>query len=186
MTIRLHGWRALFLLAVWPLSVLAASSSHISLPGGDELWLTVPATWNQKFESPQKNMPAGVLLTPHDGASFNVLLTPLSGTPLAPAMTDENKLRTIVTVAARNALAKSVEMTIPVHDLTGPDVHGFYFLATDRAPPPGEWKYLTQGVINIDGAPFAFSILTNDGGEAIAKSALELIRNASYHTRTTV
>jgi hypothetical protein len=48
------------------------------------------------------------------------------------------------------------------------------------------WKYLTQGMINIDGAPFAFTILTNDGQEAIAKAALELIRNASYHSRTTV
>jgi hypothetical protein len=75
-------------------------------------------------------------------------------------------------------------MTIPVHDLTGPDVHGYYIFATDRAPAPGEWKYLWQGMINIDAAPFAFTILTNDGQEAIAKAALELIRSASCHSRT--
>jgi hypothetical protein len=50
---------------------------------------------------------------------------------------------------------------------------------------PDEWKYLTQGMINIDGAPFAFTVLTTDGQESIAKAALELIRNASNHTRTT-
>jgi len=185
MTIRTHSWRLLAFLAAWPLSVLAASSSHIALPGGDELWLTIPAAWNQKFDSPQTNMPAGIWLTPREGQSFNVLITPLSGTAVGAAMTDENKLRAIVTSASRNALAKSVEMTIPVHDLTSPDVHGFYFFATDRAPNPGEWKYLTQGMINIDGAPFAFTILTNDGQEAVAKAALELIRNASCHSRTT-
>jgi hypothetical protein len=76
-------------------------------------------------------------------------------------------------------------MTIPVQNLTGPHVHGFYIFATDRAPKPGEWKYLTQGMINIDGAPFAFTILTNDGQEADAKTALELIRNASCHPRMT-
>ena len=185
MTIRIPAWHALVLLTVWPLTVLAATSSHIALPGGDELWLTIPAAWNQKFDSPEKNMPPGVWLTARQGPSFNVLITPLSGTAMGAAMTDDNKLRAIVTSAARNALAKSVEMTIPVHDLTGPQVHGFYIFATDRAPKPGEWKYLTQGMINIDGAPFAFTILTNDGQEAIAKTALELIRNASCHPRTT-
>ena len=181
MTIRIHGWYALVLLAAsWPLSALEASS-HIALPGGDELWLTIPAAWNEKFDSPQKNMPRGVWLTPRQGASFNVLITPLLGTPVGVAMSDDDRLRAIVTSAARNALAQSVEMTIPVHDLTGPSVHGFYFFATDRAPKPGEWKYLTQGMINIDGAPFAFTILTNDGQEAVAKAALELIRNASCH-----
>ncbi|HTD72721.1 MAG TPA: hypothetical protein VK652_04290 [Steroidobacteraceae bacterium] len=184
MTIRTYGWHALVLLALWPLSVLAASS-HIVLPGGDELWLTIPAAWNQKFDSPLKDMPAGAWLTPRDGASFNVLITPLSGTPVGAALSDDNKLRAIVTSAARDASAKSVEMTIPIHDLTGPDARGFYFFATDRAPKPGEWKYLTQGMIKIDGTPFAFTILTNDGQEAVAKTALELIRNASCHSRTT-
>jgi hypothetical protein len=186
MTIRIHGWHALVLLEVsLPLLALEASSSHIALPGGDELWLTIPAAWNEKFESPQTNMPRGVWLTARQGPSFNVLITPLSGTAVGAAMSDENKMRAIVTATARNALSKSVEMTIPVHDLTGPQVHGFYYFATDRAPNAGEWKYLTQGMINIDGAPFAFTILTNDGQEAIAQTALELIRSASCHTRTT-
>jgi hypothetical protein len=184
MTIRIHGRRLLILLLAWPLSVLAASS-HIALPQGGELWLTIPANWNQKFDSPEKNTLPSVWLTQQQGPTFNILITPLTGTPAGAALADENKLRTIVTSAARDALAKSVEMTIPIHDLTGPDAHGFYYFATDRAPKPDEWKYLTQGMINIDGAPFAFTILTNEGQESIAKAALELIRNASYHTRTT-
>ena len=183
MTIRTYSWRSLILLAAWPFSVLAAST-HIALPGGDELWLTIPAAWIQKFESPEKNAPPSIWMTPSQGPSFNVLITPLSGTAVGAAMSDENKLRAIVTAAARDALAKSVEMTIPVHDLTGPEVRGFYYFATDRAPKPDEWKYLTQGMVNIAGAPFAFTILTNDGQEAIAKAALDLIRSASYHTRT--
>jgi hypothetical protein len=185
MRTRIYGWHALALLAVsWPLAALAASSSHLALPGGDELWLKIPAAWNEKFDSPQKNIPAGVWLTPRQGAPFNVLITPLAGTEVGAAMSDDLKLHAIVASIARNTLSQSVEMTIPVHDLTGPDVHGYYIFATDRAPAPGEWKYLWQGMINIDAAPFAFTILTNDGQEAIAKAALELIRSASCHSRT--
>jgi hypothetical protein len=181
MTIGMQRWYPFVLLAAsWPLAALQAST-HVALPGGDELWLTIPAAWNEKFASPKQNMPPSIWLTPRQGASFNILITPLSGTAVGAAMSDDNKLRAIVTSAARNALAKSVEMTIPVHDLTGSSAHGFYIFATDRAPVPGEWKYLTQGMINIDGAPFAFTILTNDGQEAVAKAALELIRGASCH-----
>jgi len=186
MRTRLSGWHALVLLAAsWPLSALEAPSSHIMLPGGDELWLKIPAAWDEKIDSSQKNMPPTVWLTPHQGASFNVLITPLAGTAASGAMSDDLKLHTMVVSIANNLLSRAVEMTIPVHDLTGPDVHGYYIFATDRAPAPGEWKYLWQGMINIDGAPFAFTILTNDGQEAIAKAALELIRSASCHARTT-
>jgi hypothetical protein len=185
MRTRLYGWYALGLLAVsWPLAALEASSSHVALPGGGELWLKIPAAWNQKFDSPRKNLPPSVWLTPRQGASFNVLITPLAGTEVGAAMSDDLKLHAIVASIAKTTLSQSVEMTIPVHDLTGPDVHGYYMFATDRAPAPGEWKYLWQGMITIDDVPFAFSILTNDGQEAIAKAALELIRSASCHSRT--
>jgi hypothetical protein len=175
--------RALLLLTLWPFAALAAAS-HIALPGGDDLWLAVPAAWNQKFEAPDSKTPPSVWLMQREGATFNVYITPLDGSPMAAAMADPNKLRAIVTSVSRDALAQSVEMTIQVHELSGTDVHGFYFSATDRAPKSEEWKYLTQGMVNIDGAPFAFTILTNDGQDAIAKTALELIRTASVHPRT--
>jgi hypothetical protein len=105
---------------------------------------------------------------------------------MGAAVVDPNKLRAVVTALSRDALAQSVEMNIPVHELNGPDTHGFYFSATDRAPKPDEWKYLIQGMVTINGAPFAFTILTNDGQESIAKTALELIRTASLHKPTSV
>jgi hypothetical protein len=178
---RMRGWHALvFIAASWPLSAWAAAS-HVALPTGGELWLDIPSAWDEKFDSPQKGMAPGVWLTARQGASFNVLITPISGTPMGEAVADDIKLRAIVASAARDSLPHAVETTIPVQGLSGPHVHGFYFFATDRAPAPGEWKYLTQGMVNIDGVPFAFTILTNDGQEAVAKGALELIRSASYH-----
>ena len=176
--------RALMFLSIWPLAVLAAS--HIALPSGDELWLAIPEAWNQKFEAPDKNTPPSVWLTQRQGPTFNIFLTPLSGSAMGAAITDQNKLKSVVTAISRDALAQSVEMSLTVHELTGSNVHGAYFSATDKAPKPNEWKYLTQGMVDIDGVPFAFTILTNDGQEAIAKTALELIRTASLHAPTKV
>jgi hypothetical protein len=49
---------------------------------------------------------------------------------------------------------------------------GYYFSATDRAPKPGEFKYLTQGILHIGELVASFTILSNDGGEANASDAL--------------
>jgi hypothetical protein len=181
MTNPTRGWQAFALIAAsWPSAVWAAAS-HVALPGGGELWLDIPAGWDEKFDSPQKGMAPGVWLTPRQGASFNILITPLAGTPMGEAVADDVRMRAIVASAARDALSHAVETTIPVQSLSGPHAHIVYLFATDRAPAPGEWKYLTQGMVSIDGVPFAFTILTNDGQEAVSKGALELIRNASYH-----
>lgn len=181
MSTRMHGWHALVFIAAWWPPGAWAAVTPVALPGGGELWLDIPASWNEKFDSPQQGMAPGVWLTSRQGATFNVLITPLSGTPMGEAVADAPQMHAIVASAARGSLSKSVERTIPVQELTGSHVHGFYFFATDRAPAPQEWKYLTQGIVTIDGMPFAFTILTNDGQEAIAKGALELIRNAVYH-----
>ncbi len=66
-----------------------------------------------------------------------------------------------------------------LHGLVGPNSRGYYFFATDRAPAPGEWKYLTQGAVQVGAIALTFTILTNDGQEADAKAALELIRLAA-------
>jgi hypothetical protein len=50
----------LLLVACWPLGALAAAS-HIALPGGDELWLDIPAAWSQKFEAPDSKTPSPCL-----------------------------------------------------------------------------------------------------------------------------
>ena len=175
--------RAFVFLVLCPVAAVAAAS-HITLSGGDELWVAIPPTWNQKFEAPDSKTPPSVILQQHQGATFSIFITPLTGTPIAASLADPNKLRAVVTSASRDALAQSIEMTIPLHELGGTDVHGYYFSATDKAPKADEWKYLTQGMVTISGTPFAFTILTNDGQESIVKAALELIRTASLHTRT--
>ena len=50
----------LLLVACWPLGALAAAS-HIALPGGDELWLDIPAAWSQKFEASDSKTPSPCL-----------------------------------------------------------------------------------------------------------------------------
>jgi hypothetical protein len=73
-----------------------------------------------------------------------------------------------------------VEGVLPLQEIKGVDGRGFYFTATDRAPKPGEAKYLTQGIIRVGEISLAFTVLTNDGQEAVVRAALEMLRTAVH------
>jgi hypothetical protein len=83
-----------------------------------------------------------------------------------------------VVSAAKSAEQQSVEGSLPLQSLVGASGRGYYFRATDRAPKPGEWKYLTQGMIRTGEIALTFTILTNDGQAAIEKAAVDMIRVA--------
>jgi hypothetical protein len=84
-----------------------------------------------------------------------------------------------VAAAAQGAAPQSVEKVLNVRALAGPGNQGYYFAATDTAPKPGEFKYLTQGIIHVGDINMAFTVLTNDGQDAVVKTALDMLRRAS-------
>ena len=89
-------------------------------------------------------------------------------------------MRSSVQRAIDEAKPDSVEQEIPIRELTGASGPGFYFSATDKAPKPGEYKYLTQGIVKVSDLTVTFAILTNDGQEQVAKDALDMVRSAAH------
>jgi hypothetical protein len=75
---------------------------------------------------------------------------------------------------------RSIETKLPVKEIHGTISRGYYFAATDRAPLPGEFKYLTQGIVHLDNLNLAFTILTNDGRVGVVQAGLEAMRTASH------
>jgi hypothetical protein len=176
--------RVLLLACGWvAASAVAASgvSPHsYDLPDHGALTLLVPDGWTSEFKQPPNRLPPTIGLKPRSGMPFAVLVT--AGWPTGPAskIPDEASMRSEVVAAAKGAASQSVEGALPVQEIEGVDGAGFYFAATDRAPNPGEYKYLTQGVIRVGGISLAFTVLTNDGQEPVVRSALEMLRTAEY------
>ena len=75
-----------------------------------------------------------------------------------------------------------MEGALPIQEFKGTEGRGFYFSATDRAPVPGEYKYLTQGIIRVGEIALAFTVLTNDGQEAVVKAALAVLQTAVHRS----
>jgi hypothetical protein len=168
---------AILLVACWP-GLVSAAPQNFPLPGHGALLLNVPEGWKAGLKQPAGGLPPTIGLGPQSGAPFVVLITAVWGTSPGEAVPDDAKIRSTVTLAAKSAEGQSVEGVLSLKDLAGSSGRGYYFRATDRAPAPGEWKYLSQGMIRTGAIALTFTILTNDGQAAAEKAALEMIRLA--------
>lgn len=142
--------------------------------------LKVPASWKDSVAQPPGALPPTITLSPKSGAQFKVLITPIwpARPDVKPHTPDE--LRSGVRQAADRAAQQSVEKSIEVKELKRSGNIGYYFTATDRAPKPGEFKYLNQGRIAVNDLGVAFTILTNDGQDTIVKEAITLMLSAEH------
>jgi hypothetical protein len=157
------------------LPVLAADV-RVSLPGGGALLLSAPPGW--KHEMRPERIPTVSLLP--EGGAFQVLVSPLVRPDGSTASADSDSLRKLVSAGAQGALPQAVEKSLPLQELHGANVQGSYFSATDRAPKPGEFKYLTQGAMSVQGLPVTFTILSNGNPQAAVDVALRMLQSAKW------
>lgn len=138
----------------------------------------VPESWKDSVAQPDGGLPPTITFTPKAGAPFKILVTPLwSAQPDAKRPTAD-EIRVKIQRAADEMAEQAVEKTIEVKPLKGPTNIGYYFAATDRAPKPGEFKFLNQGVVLVENLLITFTILTNDGQDAVVTAALSMLSDA--------
>ena len=64
-----------------------------------------------------------------------------------------------------------------VQTIQGERARGYYIMATDPAPRPGEWKFMYTGWVIVDSHPVMFNIVWNAGGQTSADRALASARS---------
>jgi hypothetical protein len=150
-----------------------AIEARVPSPGGGTLVLTVPDGW--RHVSKPGRTPTVAFKPPADEAFLVLVSTflPRTGpsTPQAVRQLMENAL-----AQARPQAEEGAKLAL--QDLSGASVHGFYFSATDKAPKPGEYKYLIQGAFLVRGMPAVFTILTNEDSRYAAGLALLMFSTA--------
>jgi hypothetical protein len=150
-------------------AVVEKNSLFLDLTAKDILRISLPAGWIQTTD---KDAPAGaptVIVdsgTQVNGLATRCVISLIDYTPLVASelrFSQKNALRDMLDKLSGEVKGKSVEKTFVYHELSGPKSYGVYFLpVTDSAPNPGEWLYLTQGFVMVDGRILAISILSNE------------------------
>jgi len=179
-----HSFRFAFGLFLF-LSVSAAPAQEpvarrYPIPDHGRIELRVPESWKDDLRQPPNRLPPTIAFSPKSGRPFEVLLTVGWTTTQDRRIPGSREMEQAVQRQAEGIKPKAVEQRIEVKELKGPSASGYYFSATDRAPAPGEYKYLTQGILRVADLVVAFSILTNDGQARTVSDALELLRNAAH------
>ena len=154
-----------------------------ALPQHGTLQLAVPAFWKDEVRQPRGREPLTIALTPDGGPGFAVFVVPSWPVVRNPPPVTAESLRRLIEKAATDATRRAVEQKIEVKELKGASGPGYYFTATDPAPAPGEYKYLTQGTIKVGEILAEFTILTNDGQGDVVQAALSMMAGATHTAR---
>lgn len=156
-----------------------AVTSTFLLPGNGAIRLATPDSWSGHMEHSSDSPFLTIHFSPLVGAPFTVMLTPM-WFPKGKRLPGLEAVRSMVESTAREAEGNAVEKHIELKEFGSNDAHGFYFTATDRAPKPDEYKYMTQGMAQLGELLLTFTILTNDGQAAVIHSALTMIGGVEH------
>jgi hypothetical protein len=144
------------------------------------LEMQIPLKWGESLRRPPENLPPTIEFRLKTGAPFRVLITPMWAASKNISLPEGEDLRKSVRKSADQIAPNVVEKEISLVELKGPFVHGYYFSATDRAPEPGGYKFLTQGHARVGDLIVIFTILTNEGQESIISHGIEIIRSSVH------
>jgi hypothetical protein len=179
--------RSLFLwvlIFVVSLAFIAAGAEQTkerryNLPDHGVLQMKVPASWKEDVQEPTDNrLPPRIVLGPASGNLFHIVLFPFwKVSEDAPELTDKTA-RQMVQRAVDKAQPNATEKTLKIMELQGATGKGYYFAATDKAPEPGSYKFLTQGILPVGELAVAFTILTNDDKKETENAALTMLKAA--------
>jgi hypothetical protein len=144
------------------------------------LVLRAPADWQDEFRAAPDPQPPTIEFRPQTGKPFRVYVTPIwRNRPDIPLPARE-WLRERVARGAEKARERALEKSVEVIAFQGRSGPGFYFSATDKAPPPGEFPHLTQGMLQVTQLLVTFTILTHAGETLVVRDALAMLRSASH------
>ncbi len=163
------------LLALFLALPACAADLPVPLAGHDDLVLTLPDGWRARISQPPGALPPTVGMIAANPRDFELLVTPIwpMGNAKMPTAADT---RALVQRAADEARSQAVEHDLPLSEVTAPGKTGYYFSATDRAPKPGEFKYMTQGTVAFGELRVTFTLLSNGNLQGLTAQVAAMLK----------
>lgn len=176
---------ALLLLPLaWAGAAMAEDSRlrRYELPDFDALEMRLPDGWQDSVDVQPGSAELTIELRPELGAAFEAYVTPEPNGQAPGRVQDAETLRESVRDAALR-LPRPAGEALEIRRLQGADGVGYYFLATDLAPLPDEFRHLVQGALIAGGLVLRFEILVNDETDPVIAQALAMLQGAIHRDR---
>jgi len=153
------------------------------IPEHGVLELNVPNSWKGDIHKPQKDVPPAIIFSPKKGNDFQVLITVLWDKIGEQDFNSPDKIRTYVQEDGQKILPKAVETKLLVQQMRGVNNTGYFFSLTDKAPNPGEFRYITRGGMAVGNLLLNVTILYRVEDSESVKDALSVLREAKQSAK---
>ena len=160
-----------------------AGQRRFELPNRDTLELTLPGGWIDHVEQPAGGGPPTIQISVAKDGPHQVFVTPEWPDPVATNVRELPALRDAIRDMAERIKSQAAEAYVETRHLSGANGSGYYFTVTDRSPGPGEFKFMSQGALQVGELTLWFTILTDEGEDTVAVEALAMLQ-AAVHRRT--
>ncbi|MEW6689023.1 MAG: hypothetical protein AB1452_08040 [Pseudomonadota bacterium] len=168
---------------LWLLACGAAAAERVEkryfLPGQGAFVLSLPAGWMDELR-PNGSRPPTIFLSTAKGREPQLKLVPVwRARPDIPPFSRQ----AVAAALAKEALLvreKALEKEIRLVEFQGSAGAGWYFDVTDKAPAPGEYKYLRRGSLIVGELLLDFAILSNGRDEPVMREAMRILGDAAH------
>lgn len=151
-----------------------------AIPGHGSLRLSVPTGWRVSSKALTQPPSLNLRFGPSSGDSFSLQVTAVWLDADKLANTTQASLKATASRSAEGPLRQAVEKTVVIQDLRGAQSAGFYFSLTDRAPPPSEYKYLTQGTYLTGEVMVVFTLLHREMPSPEKEQAIRMLTDSTH------
>jgi hypothetical protein len=143
------------------------------------LTLMVPRYWSDGQSELVLELPRTIRFSARDGR-FEVLFSGRWSSRLDPVVMEPDFVFAVTAYGAKVAAAQAAEPEVEVKPLNVASGEAYVYSVTDKDPKPGEYRYLTQGAVNVQGLICTFTILTQEQDSPAVAEAIEMIGTASF------
>jgi hypothetical protein len=172
-----------FLVASIALAAGPKAIRKYPIPDHGVLELNMPTSWRIDVHKPQENLPPTIIFSPKKGDDFKVLITVLWDNTGEQDFNSPDKIRTYVQEDGQKILPKAVETKLLVQQMRGVNNTGYFFSLTDKAPNPGEFRYITRGGMAVGNLLLNVTILYRVKDSEFVKDALSVLREAKQSAK---
>ncbi len=153
------------------------------IPEHGTLELNVPTLWKGEVHKPQEKMVPTIIFDPAKGNEFQVMISVLWSRAGDQDFNGQGKVRTFVEKDGQKLLPNATETNIVLQEIKGVNNTGYYYSITDKAPNPGEYRYMTRGAIGVGNLLLNFTILHRVKDSQAVRDALSVLREAKQSSK---
>jgi hypothetical protein len=161
----------------------ALEARSFAVPGHGSLALPVPAAWKQEVNQPPTDPSPTITFSPASGDDFKVLVTPLWSPTNDPNFNKPQAVRRLIDNETRKMLPSAVEKELAVKEFKGAAGTGYYYLATDKAPKPGEYPYMVRALAGAGDLLLSVTVLCRAKDSPAIADTLRALQQAAPHKK---